>query len=84
MSGWRDRKHSVRYCSRSLRTLRRSIGPLHHPVPARIVGGQWLGHSADLDRGMKSFPQGREDIAQVVEEVLSDVLQGVNHGRKTT
>jgi hypothetical protein len=50
----------------------------------RIVGGKWLTHPGDLDQWIKSFPKGREDINQLVDEVISDVTKGVKHGRKTT
>ena len=84
MSGWLDLKRAAEYCSLSVRTLRRYIGDPHHPLPVRIVGGKWLTHPADLDTWIKSFPAGREDIDRLVDEVLSEVTQGVKHGRKTT
>jgi hypothetical protein len=84
MSGWLDLKRAAEYCSLSVRTLRRYIGDTHHPLPVRIVGGKWLTHPSDLDQWIKSFPRGREDIDRLVDEMISDVTQGVNRGRKTT
>ena len=84
MNGWLDLKRAAEYCSLSVRTLRRYIGDPHHPLPVRIVGGKWLTHPGDLDQWIKSFPRGREDIDQLVNEVLSDITKGVKHGRKAT
>ena len=82
MSGWLDLKRAAEYTSLSVRTLRGYIGDLHHPLPVRIVGGKWLIHPSDLDQWIKSFPAGREDIDQLVDELVSEVTKGGQHGRK--
>jgi len=81
MSGWLDLRRAAEYCSLSVRTLRRYIGDMHHPLPVRIVGGKWLTNSALLDEWINSFPKGREDIDRLVDEVL-DELKGVKHETK--
>jgi hypothetical protein len=84
MNGWLDLKRAAEYCCLSIRTLRRYIGHPHHPLPVHIVGGKWLTHPGDLDKWIKSFPAGREDIDRLVNEVISEVTKGGKHGRKTT
>ena len=84
MNGWLDLKKAAEYCALSIRTLRRYIGDPHHPLPVRIVGGKWLTHPGDLDQWIKSFPRAREDLDRLVDEVISDVTKGVQHGRKMT
>ena len=84
MTGWLDLKRAAEYCSLSIRTLRRYIGDPHHPLPVRIVGGKWLTHPTDLDAWIKSFPAGREDIDQMVNEIMADVKRGGKYGQKTT
>lgn len=83
MNGWLDLRRAAEYCSLSIRTLRRYIGDPNHPLPVRIVGGKWLTHPADLDQWIKGFPRGREDIDQLVDEVIKDVTKGVKHAKKS-
>lgn len=73
MHGWLDLKRAAEYCSLSLRTLGRYIGDAAHPLPVRIVGGKWLTHPSDLDRWIKDFPAGREDLDRLVDTVLDDL-----------
>jgi len=82
MNGWLDLRRAADYCSLSVRTLRRYIGDAQHPLPVRIVGGKWLTHPTDLDKWIKSFPAGRDDIDRMVAEVLSDIQGGAKHGQK--
>ncbi len=84
MSSWLDLKGAAEYCALSVRTLRRYLGDPHHPLPVRLVGGKWLSHPGDLDRWIQSFPAGREEIDQLVEELMSEVKKGPNDGQKTT
>jgi len=82
MTGWFDLKRAAEYTSLSVRTLRRYIGDPQHPLPVRIVGGKWLTHPSDLDRWIKSFPAGKEEIDRLVDEVISEVTKGVKYGQK--
>lgn len=82
MTGWFDLVRAAAYCSLSVRTLRRYIGDSHHPLPVRIVGGKWLTHPLELDKWIKGFPAGRENLDRLVDEVF-DELKGAKYARKS-
>ena len=76
---WLSLQDAADYTSFSIRSLRRCIGDPSRPLPVYYVHGKILCNSDELDRWIRGFPSGGNEVAQLVDEILRDVKQ---HTRK--
>jgi hypothetical protein len=77
MKEWLSLKSiSNEYADIGERKLREFLGHSTHPLPARLVGGKLLVARVDLEQWLRSFPQAREAIDRVVEEIMAEMHPG--------
>jgi Helix-turn-helix domain len=73
--GWFDLKGLEKYASASNRTLRAWIHRAFDPLPASQVGGKLRVKRCEFDRWMERQSVKRVDVGQIVDEIVSSVMQ---------